>query len=81
LFRNQTVGLRIEKNGGRLFRRPKLTLSCSAEGKEGIGPTKWNICAPSHLITETDAVSKTLSISNMHHTMEIKVKLSMCLIN
>jgi hypothetical protein len=21
------------KNGGRLFRRPKLTLSCSAEGK------------------------------------------------
>jgi hypothetical protein len=26
----------VEKNGGRLFRRPKLTLSCSAEGKEGI---------------------------------------------
>jgi hypothetical protein len=25
----------VEKNGGRLFRRPKLTLSCSAEGKEG----------------------------------------------
>jgi hypothetical protein len=24
-----------QKNGGRLFRRPKLTLSCSAEGKEG----------------------------------------------
>jgi hypothetical protein len=24
------------KNGGRLFRRPKLTLSCSAEGKEGM---------------------------------------------
>jgi hypothetical protein len=24
----------VEKNGGRLFRRPKLTLSCSAEGKE-----------------------------------------------
>jgi hypothetical protein len=23
------------ENGGRLFRRPKLTLSCSAEGKEG----------------------------------------------
>jgi hypothetical protein len=23
------------KNGGKLFRRPKLTLSCSAEGKEG----------------------------------------------
>jgi hypothetical protein len=22
-------------DGGRLFRRPKLTLSCSAEGKEG----------------------------------------------
>jgi hypothetical protein len=35
LFTNQTVSLRIEKNGGRLFRRPKLTLSCSAEGKEG----------------------------------------------
>jgi hypothetical protein len=35
LFRNQTVSLRIEKNGGRLFRRPKLTLSSSAEGKEG----------------------------------------------
>jgi hypothetical protein len=33
LFRNQTVSLGIE-NGGRLFRRPKLTLSCSAEGKE-----------------------------------------------
>jgi hypothetical protein len=26
--------LEIEKNGGRLFRRPKLTLTCSAEGKE-----------------------------------------------
>jgi hypothetical protein len=25
----------VEKNGGRLLRRPKLTLSCSAEGKEG----------------------------------------------
>jgi hypothetical protein len=25
----------VENNGGRLFRRPKLTLSCSAEGKEG----------------------------------------------
>jgi hypothetical protein len=24
-----------EKNAGRLFRRPKLTLSCSAEGQEG----------------------------------------------
>jgi hypothetical protein len=35
LFRNQTVSLGIEKNGGRLFRRPKLTLSCRAEGKEG----------------------------------------------
>jgi hypothetical protein len=35
LFSNQTVSLGIEKNGGRLFRRPKLTLSCSAEGKEG----------------------------------------------
>jgi hypothetical protein len=29
------MGWNIEKNGGRLFRRPKLTLSCSAEGKEG----------------------------------------------
>jgi hypothetical protein len=35
LFRNQTVSLGIEKNGGTLFRRPKLTLSCSTEGKEG----------------------------------------------
>jgi hypothetical protein len=26
---------RIEKNGGSLFRRPKLTMSCSAAGKEG----------------------------------------------
>jgi hypothetical protein len=34
LFRNQTVSLGIEKNGGRLFGRPKLTLSCSAEGKK-----------------------------------------------
>jgi hypothetical protein len=25
----------VEKNGGRLFRRPKLTLSCRAEGKKG----------------------------------------------
>jgi hypothetical protein len=33
-FRNQIISLGIE-NGGRLFRRPKLTLSCSAEGKEG----------------------------------------------
>jgi hypothetical protein len=36
LFRNQTVSLGVEKNGDRLFRRPKLILSCSAEGKEGI---------------------------------------------
>jgi hypothetical protein len=35
LFRNRTVSLGTEKNGGRLFRRPKLTLSCSAEEKEG----------------------------------------------
>jgi hypothetical protein len=41
LFRNQTVSLGIEKNGGRLFRRPKLTLSCSAEGKEGRIPTVY----------------------------------------
>jgi hypothetical protein len=27
--------MKKEKNGGKLFRRPKLTLSCSAEGKEG----------------------------------------------
>jgi hypothetical protein len=27
--------MNVEKNGGRLFRRPKLTLSCTAEGKEG----------------------------------------------
>jgi hypothetical protein len=26
---------RRDKNGGRLFRRPKLTLRCSAERKEG----------------------------------------------
>jgi hypothetical protein len=24
----------VEKTGGRLFRRPKLTLSCSVEGKK-----------------------------------------------
>jgi hypothetical protein len=36
LFRNQRVSLEIEKNEGRLFRSPKLALSCSAEGKEGI---------------------------------------------
>jgi hypothetical protein len=35
LFRNQTVSLGIEKDGGRLFRRPKFTLSCRAEGKKG----------------------------------------------
>jgi hypothetical protein len=35
LFRNQAVSLGTQKNGGRLFRRPKLTLSCSAEGKKG----------------------------------------------
>jgi hypothetical protein len=35
MFRNQRVSLGIEKNEGRLFRRPKLTLSCSAERKEG----------------------------------------------
>jgi hypothetical protein len=34
LFRNQTVSLGIEKNGGRLFSRPKLTVSCSTEGRE-----------------------------------------------
>jgi hypothetical protein len=26
----------VEKNGGRLFRRPKFTLSCNAERKEGM---------------------------------------------
>jgi hypothetical protein len=31
LFRNQIISL-----GGRLLRRPKLTLGCSAEGKEGM---------------------------------------------
>jgi hypothetical protein len=36
LFRNQIVSLGwMEKNGGRLFRRPKLTLICSAKGKKG----------------------------------------------
>jgi hypothetical protein len=34
VFRNQTVSLGIENNRGRLFRRPKLTLSCSAEVRE-----------------------------------------------
>jgi hypothetical protein len=43
LFRNQAVGLRIEKNEGRLFRRPKLTLSCSAEGKEGRKPQVYAV--------------------------------------
>jgi hypothetical protein len=28
-------GRKIKKNGGKLCRRPKLTLSCSAKGKEG----------------------------------------------
>jgi hypothetical protein len=28
-------GRRIEKNGGRFFRRAKLTLGCSAKGKKG----------------------------------------------
>jgi hypothetical protein len=32
---------RIEKNEGRLFRRPKFTLSCSAEGKEGINTSRY----------------------------------------
>jgi hypothetical protein len=27
--------MKNKKNGGRLFRRPTFTLSCSAEGKEG----------------------------------------------
>jgi hypothetical protein len=35
LFRNQTISLGTEKKGGRLFRRPQLTLSCRAEGNEG----------------------------------------------
>jgi hypothetical protein len=35
LLRNHTVSLGIQKNASRLFRRPKLTLRCSAEGKEG----------------------------------------------
>jgi hypothetical protein len=53
LFRNQTVSLGIEKNGGRFFRRPKLTLSCSAEGrkegrKEGIFSIMHPKC-PAHL--------------------------------
>jgi hypothetical protein len=43
LFRNQTVSLGIEKNGGRLFRRPKLTLSCSAKGKEELSVLKFNL--------------------------------------
>jgi hypothetical protein len=39
----------VEKNGGRLFRRPKLTLSCSAEGKEG-RKVKINVKFPLCLI-------------------------------
>jgi hypothetical protein len=39
----------VEKNGGRLFRRPKLTLSCSAEGKEGKG-----LGRDTHTDTQTD---------------------------
>jgi hypothetical protein len=35
-YRQLLLLLLIEKNGGGLFRRPKLTLSCSAEGKEGL---------------------------------------------
>jgi hypothetical protein len=47
------------KNGGRLFRRPKLTLSCSAEGKEGRkeGIYTWNIGSldllPSRVVINT----------------------------
>jgi hypothetical protein len=40
LFRNQIISLGIEKNGGILFRRLNFTLSCSAEGKEGLLTTK-----------------------------------------
>jgi hypothetical protein len=35
LFRNQ--------NGGRLFRRPKFTLSCSAEEKKGRKPRDFDM--------------------------------------
>jgi hypothetical protein len=40
--------LGLMKNGGRLFRRPKLTLSCSAEGKEGSFSFEEELF-PSHL--------------------------------
>jgi hypothetical protein len=47
LFRNHIISLGLideqQKNGGRLFRRLKLTLSCSAEGKEGRKEGKTSI--------------------------------------
>jgi hypothetical protein len=58
LFKNQTVSLGTEKNGGRLLRRPKLTLSCSAEVKEdddssdsGVSGNRVKIGVVSSLIT------------------------------
>jgi hypothetical protein len=36
----------VEKNGGRFFRKPKLTLSCSAEGKEGRNEINWRVDHP-----------------------------------
>jgi hypothetical protein len=45
-IREGTGGKRIEKNGDGLLRRPKLALSCSAEGKEGRKEGRKEGCAP-----------------------------------
>jgi hypothetical protein len=67
LFRSQTVSLEIEKNGGRLFRRPKLTLSCSAEGKEGRNNISKEYSALIILLTSRLEIVSILPLSIYMH--------------
>jgi hypothetical protein len=55
----------VEKNGGRLFRRPELTLSCRAERKEGRKEfSDFVSCVPpvSFSNIQSPIVSKTLPV-------------------
>jgi hypothetical protein len=39
----------VEKNRGRMFRRPKLTLSCSAKGKKKFNATLFLLLTASYV--------------------------------
>jgi hypothetical protein len=69
--------IRTEKNGGGPFRRPKLTLSCSAEGKEesSIDWTKLSMFLPED---RGNPVSEKLVKKKKNRTMDNVPKHNHC---